>query len=94
VELFGKQAADIQCKRKMFNFRYRSPAHWLQIFRDYYGPTHKAFAALDSSGQKALAADITALLERLNIGGSDSLIVPGEYLEVVVTKVGPAVEHG
>jgi len=86
VELFGPQAADIRCVRKNFNFRYRSPAHWLQIFRDYYGPTHKAFAALDADGQKRLAADITTLLERLNIGGKESLVVPGEYLEVVIVK--------
>jgi hypothetical protein len=72
--------------RKYFNFRYRSPAHWLQIFRDYYGPTHKAFAALDADGQERLAADITALLERLNVGGKQSLVVPGEYLEVVIVK--------
>jgi SAM-dependent methyltransferase len=86
VELFGPQAADIRCARKNFNFRYRSPAHWLQVFRDYYGPTHKAFAALDANGQERLAADITALLERLNVGGKDSLVVPGEYLEVVIVK--------
>ena len=86
VELFGPQAADIRCVRKNFNFRYRSPAHWLQIFRDYYGPTHKAFAALDADGQKRLAADITTLLERLNVGGKESLVVPGEYLEVVIVK--------
>jgi len=86
VQLFGKQAADIRCERRIYNFRYRSAAHWLQIFRDYYGPTHKAFAALDERGQDALAADITALLERLNVGGSDTLVVPGEYLEVVVVK--------
>ncbi len=86
VELFGPQAADIRCVRKNFNFRYRSPAHWLQIFRDYYGPTHKAFAALDADGQKRLAADITTLLERLNVGGRESLVVPGEYLEVVIVK--------
>jgi SAM-dependent methyltransferase len=86
VELFGPQAADIRCVRKHFNFRYRSPAHWLQIFRDYYGPTHKAFAALDADGQKRLTADITALLERLNAGGKESLVVPGEYLEAVIVK--------
>ncbi|MGE5161405.1 MAG: class I SAM-dependent methyltransferase [Betaproteobacteria bacterium] len=86
VELFGPQAADIRCTRKNFNFRYRSPAHWLQIFRDYYGPTHKAFAALDADGQKRLAADISALLERLNVGGRESLVVPGEYLEVVIVR--------
>jgi len=86
VELFGTKAAEIRTARKMFNFRYRSPAHWVQIFRDYYGPTHKAFAALDATGQQALEADITALLERRNVGGPGSLVVPGEYLEVVVTK--------
>ena len=46
-----------------FNFRYRSAAHWVQVFRDYYGPTHKAFAALDAAGQQALERDITALLD-------------------------------
>ena len=86
VELFGPQAADIRTVRKHFNFRYRSAAHWVQVFRDYYGPTHKAFAALDSTLQKSLEADILALLGRLNIGGRQSLIVPGEYLEAVITK--------
>lgn len=86
VQLFGAQAADIRCTRRLFNFRYRSAAHWLQVFRDFYGPTHKAFAALDPPGQAALAADIADLLERLNTGGRDSLVVPGEYLEVVIVK--------
>ena len=70
----------------VFNFRYRSTAHWIQIFRDYYGPTHKAFAALDGAKKGALEADITTLLERFNVAGRDSLVVPGEYLEVVITK--------
>jgi hypothetical protein len=86
LELFGAQAAKIQSSRKNFNFRYRSAAHWLQIFRDFYGPTHKAFAALDAARQDALAKDITKLLDRLNTAGPDSLVVPGEYLEVVITK--------
>ncbi len=86
VELFGPQAADIRTERRNFNFRYRSAGHWVEIFRDYYGPTHKAFAALDAAGQHALRDDIIALLERLNVGGRNSLVVPGEYLEVVVTR--------
>ncbi len=86
VELFGARAAQIQCQRRIFNFRYRSPAHWVQVFRDFYGPTLKAFAALDSVGQLALEHDITGLLEELNIAGTASLVVPGEYLEVVITK--------
>ena len=86
VELFGPQAADIRCTRKHFNFRYASAAHWVQVFRDFYGPTHKAFAALDSAQQASLERDIVALLERLNVAGPSSLVVPGEYLEVVVVK--------
>ena len=58
----------------------------MQVFRDFYGPTHKAFAALDASGQAALERDITDLLERLNVGGRHSLIVPSEYLEVVIVR--------
>jgi len=88
VELFGAEAAKIQASRRIFNFRYRSAAHWMQIFRDFYGPTHKAFAALDSARQVALEADITSLLNRFNTAGPASLVVPGEYLEVVITKHG------
>jgi SAM-dependent methyltransferase len=76
----------IEASTQVFNFRYRSPAHWLEIFRTYYGPTNRAFAALDEAKQAALEADILALLERMNRGGSEALIVPSEYLEIVVTK--------
>jgi hypothetical protein len=86
VALFGSQAADIKCVRKFFNFRYLSASHWMQIFRDYYGPTHKVFAALDPAKQEELEVEITSLLETLNVGGRSSLVVPGEYLEVVVVK--------
>lgn len=86
TELFGAQASAVRCERRTFNFRYRSPAHWLEVFRTYYGPTHKAFAALDAAGQQSLATGITALLERLNTGGATSLVVPSEYLEVVIVK--------
>ena len=86
TELFGAQAAAIRCQRRIFKFRYRSAAHFLQVFRDYYGPTHKAFGALDGHGQESLEREITVLLEQLNVGGVKSLVVPSEYLEVVITK--------
>ena len=85
VELFGAQATAIRTVRKHFKFRYRSAAHWIQVFRDFYGPTHKAFAALDANAQSALERDITALLDRCNIAGQTSLVVPAEYLEVVIS---------
>ena len=86
VELFGPHAAHIACERRIFNFRYRSAAHWLEVFRNYYGPLLKAYAALDSKGQAQLTTDITALLERSNVGGANSLVVPSEYLEIVITR--------
>ena len=87
-ELFGKDASSIRSERRNFNFRYLSAEHFIQIFRDFYGPTHKAFGALDEAKQKALAAEITALLEKTNVAGKDSLVVPGEYLEAVITRKG------
>jgi SAM-dependent methyltransferase len=85
-ELFGAGAARMRVEHKQFNFRYASPAHWLQVFRDYYGPVHKAFTALDEKGVLALEQDLFALLDRFNTAGEASLVVPGEYLEVVVTR--------
>jgi ubiquinone/menaquinone biosynthesis C-methylase UbiE len=86
VELFGPAAAQMRCERRIFNFRYRSAAHWLQVFQDYYGPTHKAFAALDDAGRDRLERDIRALLAESNTAGDASLVVPAEYLEVVITR--------
>jgi SAM-dependent methyltransferase len=84
--LFGDQAGQFDIERKYFNFRYASAGHWLEVFRNYYGPVHKAFAALDADGQLALEKDILALLDQFNRAGSSSLVVPSEYLEVVITK--------
>lgn len=86
VELFGPGAADIRCVRREFNFRYRSAEHWIEVFRTFYGPVHKAYAALDADGQAQLTENISALLDELNVGGRHSLVIPGEYLEVVVAK--------
>ena len=86
ARLFGEQAERIQVVRRNFNFRYRSPAHWVHIFREFYGPTHKAFAALDAQGQLALERDILVLLAEHNVGGPKSLVVPSEYAEIVITK--------
>jgi SAM-dependent methyltransferase len=85
AELFGP-GVRIQAEARVFNFRYRSAAHFVQVFRDYYGPTHKAFGALDGAGQRALERDITALIDELNVGGTQSMVVPSEYLEAVITK--------
>ena len=85
--LFGDAAAAIRCERRHFNFRYRSAAHFVQVFRDCYGPTHKAFAAL-AAGRPAGARGATCspCSASINTAGPASLVVPSEYLEVIVTK--------
>lgn len=84
-EMFGG-GVRIQTTRRMFNFRYRSAAHFVQVFRDFYGPTLKAFAALDGEKQSALHRDIVALVEKANVSRGGTLVAPGAYLEVVMTK--------
>ena len=84
-ELFGSHASSIKAEPRDFVFRYRSPQHWLDVFKTYYGPLLKAFAALQPAAQAALATDVIALIERFNRSGDGSMVVPSEYLEVVVT---------
>ena len=69
-----------------FAFRYESPAHWVDIFRRFYGPVHKAFAALDTDGQASFETDVIALLRRADRGGAGGLVVPAEYLETVIIR--------
>jgi ubiquinone/menaquinone biosynthesis C-methylase UbiE len=85
-EMFGAQASDIQATRRHFNFRYRSPEHFLDVFKTYYGPVLKAFAALDAAKQDGLKRDILALIATMNRSDDDTMVLPSEYLEVVVTK--------
>lgn len=83
-ELFPGQW--VQASVQTYTFRYRSAAHWLDVFRTWYGPTNRAFAALDTAGQIALEADLLALAGQWNRGGHDALLVPSTYLEVVIMK--------
>ncbi len=86
VELFGPQASDIRTNRRIYNFRYRSAEHWIEVFRTFYGPTHKAFAALDETGRKSLHEALLHLLLAHDRSSGNGLVIPSEYLEVVVTR--------
>ncbi|MGZ8331323.1 MAG: class I SAM-dependent methyltransferase [Rhodoplanes sp.] len=85
-ELFGPHAASIKSAQRNFVFRYRSPEHWLDVFKTYYGPLLKTFAALDAPARSALEGDLTALIDRFNRSRDGSMVVPSEYLEVVITR--------
>jgi ubiquinone/menaquinone biosynthesis C-methylase UbiE len=85
--LFGPKAA-ITATARSFAFRYKSPEHWIDIFRTYYGPVVKAFAALGADARTALEADLKALIDRFNLAKDGTLVIAGDYLEAVVTKQG------
>jgi ubiquinone/menaquinone biosynthesis C-methylase UbiE len=85
-EMFGARASEITAEPRMFVFRYRSPQHWLDVFKTYYGPMLKAFGALDAAAQVALARDLLTLVDEFNRAKDGTVVVHAEYLEVVVSK--------
>jgi len=85
-ELFGNTAKEIRTTSREFVFRYRSPAHWIEVFRTYYGPMNKTYGALDAERQAAFTQDLLALMESRNRSGDRTLVLPSEYLEVVIER--------
>jgi ubiquinone/menaquinone biosynthesis C-methylase UbiE len=85
AELFESHASSVESAQRYFVLRYRSPEHWLEIFRGYYGPVLKAFAALEPPAQAALEHDIRGLIAQFNRSGDGSMVVPSEYLQVIVS---------
>lgn len=83
---FRGMSSSLIAEPRHFVFRYHSAQHFLDVFREYYGPMLKAFEALDAPGRKALGQDIIELIGRFNQSGDASMVVPSEYLEVVVTR--------
>ena len=86
IEFFGAQASSIQLEQRDFVFRYRSAQHWLDVFKSYYGPLLKTFGGLDPETRTALTDDLFELIKRFNRSGDKTMVVPSEYLEVVVTR--------
>jgi len=86
AELFEPHAASVKTAQRNFVFRYRSPEHWLKVFKSYYGPLLKTFAALEAPAQAALQTDLLMLIDQFNRSGDRSMVVPSEYLEIVVTR--------
>jgi ubiquinone/menaquinone biosynthesis C-methylase UbiE len=86
AELFEPQAASIRSAQRHFVFRYRSPEHWIDVFRTYYGPLLKTFAALAPPAQAELERELLALIGQFNRSGDATMVVPSEYLEIIVTR--------
>ena len=86
TELFEPAANWIKTEPRMFNFRYRSAEHFVRVFRTFYGPMLKAFSALDVPEQTRLEKDLYDLITRMNKAEDGTMIVPSEYLEVIIAK--------
>jgi ubiquinone/menaquinone biosynthesis C-methylase UbiE len=86
AELFEVQASSVKARPRHFVFRYRSAEHWLGVFRTYYGPVLKTFDALMPLAQAELERDLLKLVARFNRSWNGTMVVPSEYLEVIVTR--------
>ncbi len=84
-DLLGAEAK-VETERRHFTFRYRSAEDFFDTFIAYYGPTVKAWAALDEAGRQSFRDQLIALCERANRNTDGALTIDGEYLEVVATR--------
>ena len=85
-EMFGSAESRIKTASRNFNFRYRSAEHFIEVFRTYYGPMLKAFSALEMRQQNELEKELLYLVARMNRAGNGTMVVPSEYLEVIIVK--------
>ena len=86
AELLGDDVDSIRTRRRMFTWRFRDAAEMVAIFRAWYGPTVKAFAAVGPEGAEALERDLIAVVERSAREQDGAIAIPAEYLEVVAIR--------
>ena len=86
AELFQPHALSIEATPRHFVFRYRSAEHWLAVFKTYYGPVLKALATVEPSARAAIESEVTTLIAQFNQSGDSTMVVPSEYLEIVITR--------
>lgn len=85
-ELFGDGISSLQITRRSYVLRYPSAGYFIEYYRTYFGPIHKAFETLDAAGGEALEHDLEELLTGWSVSGDETLVIPFEYLEVVAVR--------
>ncbi len=85
-ELFDGQIAELRAVKRQYVFRYRSPSAYLDYWRRFYGPTLKSFEAVGEAGREALEQDLLQLIASFNRADDGTMVVPTEYLEVVIVR--------
>jgi ubiquinone/menaquinone biosynthesis C-methylase UbiE len=81
--LFGDRIASLRVTERTFTFRATSPTEFVEFFKRWYGPTLKAFAAVEGAERAALERDLVALAERFDRLGGDAAAIPATYTEAV-----------
>jgi SAM-dependent methyltransferase len=82
-ELFGEGICSLELTERTFTWRFPSAEDFVEFFRTWYGPTLKAFAALEGAAQDALEHDLLALARRSDRLGVDAVAIPATYVEAV-----------
>jgi len=83
----GHGISDLKMTRRDYSFTYPfPPAEVVEFFRQYYGPTNRAFASVDDTAGQELRRELEALWSAHNRGGDDLTVVSAEYLEVIATR--------
>ena len=85
-ELLGSGANSLQIARRSFVFRYRSIRHYLDVLQTHLGPTRETFLALDPVMRENLVGELVDLIGRFDRSDDETMVVPSDYLEVVVTR--------
>ena len=86
LKTLADSSKEIETTVKAFHFRYASPQDFVDFFREFYGPVHKAFLALDTSGQKALNDGILETIAAFNRADDGSMSLYSDYAETVIIK--------
>lgn len=86
-ERLGAGVSELKMTRRHYNLDYPfPPAEVVELFRQYYGPTNRAFSSLDDSAAKNLREELETLWSAHNRAGDELTFVPAEYLEVVAVR--------
>ena len=85
-QLFEGAAASVRATHREFSFRYLSAQHFIDVFRKFYGPIHKLYAALPEEKAAIFTTELTDLIGRFNRADDGTMVVPSKYLEIVVIR--------
>ena len=85
-ELFGANVSSMTINERSALFRYRDNAHWISVFKTWFGPIIRVLEKLDDKGRREFLRELDDILTRFNVSGDNTLMVSADYLEVVIVK--------